>query len=284
MAIISSIWLVAVTATSVPVESDKISPLKTSEDLPETAKEKRYFVHSHSPTPCPPFYPHYHAPMSQIHYSKPVYGPPAHPKPIYGPPMHPKPVYVVPEYQKPVYKVPEYQKPVYKVPEYPKPVYGPPMHHKPVQLIHQPTYQSYVPQQTVSYIKPHVSKPDYHYLPSYPKHIDYEKPLFAYAPSYHQPMKSEYLNDYNTHQKYHTPSHYFSKPGIVYKESPKCEPCHDSYKHHESYKYQESYHHHEPQVIHVPPPSYIKPQVHYLPTHSYKSPIVKHLGHPAPCP
>ncbi|XP_044580888.1 repetitive proline-rich cell wall protein 1-like isoform X1 [Cotesia glomerata] len=264
--------LVGVSATTVEVFDDKASSSKSSEPesaAAETVKDKRYAVHdspsySHSPTPCPPFFPHYHAPMPEVHYPKPVYGPPVHPKPVYGPAIHPKPVYLPEYHHKPVYKVPEY---------HPKPVYGPPIHHhQPVQLIHQPVYQSYVPKQTVSYIKPHVSKPEYHYLPAKPH---YEKPHFAYAPSYH-PMKHEYHHEYNIHQTYHTPSHYVSKPGIVYKEPvDDCKPCHEH--HHEAY------HHHQPQIIHAPP-VYAKPQVHYLPTHPQVSPIIKPLVHHAPCP
>lgn len=229
-------------------------------------KAKRYLSHQHS-SPCPPFYPHVdmHMPM----YAMRPYGPPAYPKNDYHMPMY----------------------------------HG--HHHQPPQYIHQQSYSSYAPKQTVQYVKqmspiyhhPVVAPPVHHpqpiqpvykpsppvhhqqpilpvYKPSPPVYYHHEKqPVFAYAPAYHKPMPMIWQGpqvkvDYPVHQ---IPYH---KPAIVYKpDPPKCAPCPSA---------------HQPQGFHHPQPSvsYVKvaqpivhqmthaPAQHYLPAPVHQ-PIVK---------
>ncbi|XP_034951574.1 early nodulin-75-like [Chelonus insularis] len=253
-------------------ESDKAVVASDS-----TTKAKRYLHHgvSHdSSSPCPPFYPHFHTSRIPMHAIK-----------SYGPPP------------------------------YPKPIYGPPVASHAVQYIHQPTYMSYVPKQTVSYVhaKPQVSMPLYHYLPpkpmvhhdipiqhlvkqqaqwQYQPHlVNYEKPHFAYAPTYHKPMIQQvsYVKGLESSINYHPvqATNFIAKPGIVYKsESHYCEPCHQT-------PLKPLVHKPLPQIVHAPP-SYVKPVVHhpapikpasyYLPAQSHPQlPIIKHSGHEYPC-
>lgn len=249
----------------VVAETQPVIPADKTPMSDLTTKVKRNLIHgiTHGPSsPCPPFYPHFHEPQPPMYLTKP-YGPPAYRKPVYASPIM--------------------------------------SHNHHAQYIHQPSYSSYVPKQTISYVKPQVSKPLYNYLPAksiihqaqpiqqlikhqaqwqYPQVNYHQKPQYAYAPAYHKPMiqHESYIKPVNYHAALAS-SNVIQKPGIVYKSDiVNCAPCHHQPVQH--------------QAIHVQP-SYIKPIIHqapvhpapvYLPTQLHVQPtIIKPIGHGVPC-
>ncbi|XP_043288515.1 proline-rich extensin-like protein EPR1 [Venturia canescens] len=200
-------------------------------------------------SPCPPFYPHFGM-HTRMHDTRP-YGPPAYPKNEIHPVMHHAP--------------------------------------KELQYVHQPSYTSYVPKQTIQYVKPEYKAPVYQSpiyhapviapidvkpahpvikqeQPSYYHHYQqpifqaktYPKPVFSYAPAYHKPMPMIWPATPVKKYEYPAPQIPYHEPSIVYKpEPPKCAPC---------------------PPAHVPPPQHHPPSLSYL---KVIQPAVVHHVEPA---